>query len=78
MAVEDGIGIAPEHLPHIFERFCRVDAARSRAAGGTGLGLAIARALAEAHGGIVTAQSSPGQGSRFTLEFPLAASQARA
>ena len=52
LAVEDtGIGIAPEHLPHVFERFYRVDKSRSRAGGGSGIGLTIARHLVEAHGG---------------------------
>ncbi len=63
---DDGIGISPEHLPHVFERFYMADKARSRSAGGSGLGLAIARAIAERHGGKVTATSTPGKGSTFT------------
>src|SRR5690606_29919349 len=70
VAVRDtGIGIAPEHLPRIFERFYRVDPARSRRQGGTGLGLAIVRHIVERHGGRVWAESQVGVGTvvRFTL-----------
>ncbi len=67
---DTGIGIAPEHLGRIFERFYRVDAARSREEGGTGLGLAIVKHLAEAHGGSVRAESVPGQGSTISVFFP--------
>lgn len=69
---DTGHGIAPEHLDHVFDRFYRTDAARSRENGGTGLGLAIVRALVEAHGGRVSA-SSPGtnQGSTFVMHFAL-------
>lgn len=63
---DDGPGIGPEHLPHVFERFYMADKARSRAAGGNGLGLAIVKAIAEQHGGTVTATSTPGRGSTFT------------
>jgi len=70
--VEDtGIGIPPEDLPRIFERFYRVDKARSRESGGTGLGLSIVKHVAEAHGGSVQAESQSGVGSRFILIFPL-------
>jgi two-component system phosphate regulon sensor histidine kinase PhoR len=65
-----GEGVAPEHLPRIFERFYRVDRARSRALGGTGLGLAIVKHLARAHGGEATVASTPGEGSVFTVELP--------
>jgi two-component system OmpR family sensor kinase len=68
---DDGIGIAPEHLPHIFERFYMADKARSRSAGGSGLGLAIVKAIAEHHGGKVTAASEPGKGSTFTTWLKL-------
>ena len=64
---DTGIGIAPEHLPHIFDRFYRVDEARTRGDGGSGLGLAIVKGIAEQYGGRVTAASEPGKGSRFTV-----------
>jgi heavy metal sensor kinase len=67
---DTGAGIAPEHLPHIFDRFYRADKARSRAEGGVGLGLSICRWIAEAHGGSISVESAPGQGSTFTARFP--------
>jgi signal transduction histidine kinase len=71
--VEDtGLGIAPQHVERIFDRFFRVDQSRSRALGGTGLGLAIARLLARLQGGAVTVESAPGAGSTFTLWLPAA------
>ncbi len=74
IAVADtGIGIPEVHLPHIFDRFYRVDRGRSRALGGTGLGLSIARQVAETHGGRVRVRSTPGTGSTFTVFLPLAA-----
>jgi len=68
---DDGIGIAPEHLPHVFERFYMGEKARSRANGGSGLGLAIVKAIAEQHGGKVTVTSKPGKGSTFTAWLKL-------
>ncbi|WP_010540928.1 sensor histidine kinase [Dietzia alimentaria] len=65
-----GIGIAPEHQARVFERFFRVDKARSRATGGTGLGLAIVKHVAQNHNGAVSIWSRPGTGSTFTLELP--------
>ncbi|TRO80595.1 ATP-binding protein [Desulfuromonas acetexigens] len=67
-----GVGIAAEHLPRVFERFYRVDPARSRKLGGTGLGLAIVKHIAQAHGGQVVVHSTPGEGSVFTLILPAA------
>jgi two-component system phosphate regulon sensor histidine kinase PhoR len=67
---DTGEGLAPEHMPRIFERFYRVDRARSRALGGTGLGLAIVKHLARAHGGEASVRSTPGEGSAFTVELP--------
>jgi signal transduction histidine kinase len=67
---DTGVGIRPEHLPLLFERFYRVDTARSRGDGGTGIGLAIARSVVEAHGGHIHAKSEPGQGSAFTFDIP--------
>ena len=68
---DDGIGIAPDHLLHIFDRFYRVDKARSRTGGGTGLGLAIVKGIAEQHDGRVAIVSEPGKGSTFTVCFKL-------
>jgi len=67
---DTGIGISKEHLPRIFERFYRVDPARSRQLGGTGLGLAIVKHVMEVHGGSVSVESEVGKGSKFTLIFP--------
>jgi signal transduction histidine kinase len=74
-AVADtGSGIAPDHLPHLFERFYRVDKARSRAQGGSGIGLTIAQAIVEAHGGQIAAASPGlGQGATFSFTLPIAA-----
>ncbi len=68
---DSGSGIPPDALPHIFERFYRVDRSRSREEGGTGLGLAIARKLAEAHGGTLIAANIPEGGALFRLSLPL-------
>lgn len=64
---DQGVGIAPEHLPRLFERFYRVDPGRSRKVGGTGLGLAIVKHIAQAHGGRVGVESTPGRGSVFSI-----------
>jgi heavy metal sensor kinase len=69
---DTGIGIPASALPHIFERFFRVDKARSRDAGGAGLGLAIVKSICLAHGGQVSVESNEGQGSCFKVELPLA------
>ncbi len=68
---DTGVGIAPEHLPHVFERFYRADPARSRNAGGTGLGLPIARWIAEEHDGTVELASTLGKGTTATVRLPL-------
>lgn len=71
---DDGEGIAAEHLPHLFDRFYRVDTARDRAKGGSGIGLAVVDAIVRAHGGTVTAASSgPGQGATFIVTLPAVA-----
>jgi signal transduction histidine kinase len=72
LCIQDtGEGIAPEDLPHIFERFYRADKARAEADGASGLGLAIARALVVAHGGEIHAESSPGQGTKMVIHLPV-------
>lgn len=67
---DSGPGIPPDQLEHVFERFYRLDRGRSRDGGGSGLGLAIARAIVEAHGGSIRAESAPGQGATFRIELP--------
>jgi two-component system phosphate regulon sensor histidine kinase PhoR len=66
-----GQGIPKEHLPRLFERFYRVDTARSRAVGGTGLGLAIVKHIVQAHNGEVTVHSTQGEGSVFIISLPV-------
>lgn len=67
---DSGVGIAPEDLPHIFDRFYRADRSRTRTSGGAGLGLAIARRIVEAHGGRIWATSAPGQGAAVHFALP--------
>jgi len=69
---DTGTGIAPEHLPHLFDRFWRADSARSRAEGGRGLGLAIVKQIVTDHGGTISVVSRLGHGSTFTVSLPLA------
>jgi signal transduction histidine kinase len=68
---DTGEGIAPEHLPHLGERFYRVDAARTSGTGGTGLGLAICRSITEAHGGRMTLESTVGEGTTVRVRLLL-------
>ena len=70
---DQGLGIAPEHLEHIFDPFYQVDSASTRRVGGSGLGLSICKAIVEAHGGRLWAQSKPGSGSTFHFTLPLSA-----
>jgi heavy metal sensor kinase len=72
---DTGVGISAEHLPFIFDRFYRVDKARSRAEGGTGLGLAIASSIAKMHGGYIEIESQVGKGSSFHIILPLLVAQ---
>ena len=70
--IDQGPGIPSEHQPHVFDRFYRVDKARTREWGGAGLGLSITRWAVEAHGGDITLKSEEGQGSTFRVSLPLA------
>jgi len=73
--VDTGLGMSPETIPHVFERFYRADKARSRDSGGAGLGLAIVKAICSAHGAEVEVSSQESQGSRFRVELPLVAGE---
>jgi two-component system sensor histidine kinase BaeS len=70
---DTGIGIAPDDVPRVFTRFWRGEKSRSRATGGAGIGLSIVKELVQAHGGEVTVESSPGEGSAFRVSLPLSA-----
>jgi heavy metal sensor kinase len=79
ISIEDtGIGIPPDSIDRIFDRFYRVDEARSRAHGGSGLGLAIAKWIAEAHQGSINVRSTPGKGSCFTVHLPISTTESPA
>ncbi|MGE0108104.1 MAG: ATP-binding protein, partial [Thiomonas sp.] len=67
---DTGCGIAAEHLPYLFDRFYRADAARSRSRGGLGLGLALVRNIVRLHGGEVSVESIPNHGTRMMLDWP--------
>jgi len=75
--IDTGIGIAKDALPRVFDRFFQEDNSRTRRYGGMGMGLALARRLCEAHGATISAESEPGQGSRFTVTWPLASDAER-
>jgi signal transduction histidine kinase len=72
---DTGIGIAPDELPRVFDRFWRSDRSRSRATGGAGIGLAVVRELVDAHGGDVEVESAPGRGTLFRVTLPALRSQ---
>jgi signal transduction histidine kinase len=74
---DDGSGIDAKHLPYIFDRFYRGDPSRKRTGGEAGLGLAITRALVEANGGSIAAESPPGGGASFVIRLPLSAAEPR-
>ena len=74
--LDNGVGIPAAALPHVFDRFYRVDEARSREDGGAGLGLSIVRSICSAHGAEIEVDSTPGHGSCFRLKFPQPASRA--
>ena len=69
---DTGAGISPQDLPHVFDRFYRVDPSRDRVTGGAGLGLTIVKRLVEVHGGVIDVTSQPGEGTTFTFRIPFA------
>jgi two-component system OmpR family sensor kinase len=71
IVADNGHGIAPEHLPYLFDRFYRIDSSRTRKSGGSGLGLAITQSLVQLHGGTIEATSRPGVGSEFRVRLPV-------
>jgi signal transduction histidine kinase len=71
MVSDTGVGIGAEDIPHLFDRFYRVDKARTREAGGAGLGLSICKNIVEAHGGRIEVRSEPGEGSTFSVYLPI-------
>ncbi len=70
---DSGQGIDPVDLPHVFDRFYRADRSRTRGSGGAGLGLAIAKQIVSAHGGMIWAESAPGQGTTISIALPVLA-----
>jgi signal transduction histidine kinase len=72
---DTGNGIAPEDLPHVFDRFYRADRSRTRGSGGAGLGLAITRQIVAAHGGLIWAESELGHGTTISIALPVAESE---
>jgi signal transduction histidine kinase len=72
--IDHGIGIPRDEIPQLFERFHRARNVSSRYYGGLGLGLYIAKAIVEAHGGMITIESEEGQGARFTIRLPISTS----
>ena len=71
MVKDNGMGISPEDLPYIFQRFYRAEKSRERSRGGSGLGLAITKGFVEAHGGTISVESALGKGSTFVVKLPL-------
>jgi len=72
VVADTGVGVQPDELGHLFERFYRTEAATEQAVQGTGLGLSISKSIVEAHGGTITAESRPGVGTSMTIELPAA------
>jgi signal transduction histidine kinase len=75
---DTGIGMAPDVVPHVFERFYRADTARSSQVDGAGLGLSLVRWIADQHGAAVDLESRPGHGSTFTISMPVSTAESRA